>query len=134
MTEESAPAAADSPHRPKYQTPLTVGAALLILVTLLYLSRMPGWLHWPMRLLFVAALAWVGYSLIRKVRATQFEAKKIVFSLIIVGFLYGLLFLICHVFVKLMSVRDEQLGVDEQAAWAVMGRILLNLSEFITKP
>lgn len=110
MSEEISPVEGASPQPTKSQTFLVVGAVLVVLVTLLYLYRMPAALHWPIRLLFAASLAWLGFSLVRKIRSTKFDPKIAVFSLVLIAILYGFLFLICHLFVKLMSARDESLA------------------------
>ncbi len=64
---------------------------------------------WPFRILTVAAALWLLYAAVHFVRTTKFELKKVVFSLILGLMLYGALHLICAVFIKLMSVKDERL-------------------------
>ena len=49
----------------------------------------------------------------RWVRTTRFELKKTVFALILVAFVYGAVHLMCLVFVKVMSMRDERLKEHE---------------------
>jgi hypothetical protein len=95
--------------RPAPRTKIVAGAVIVIVALLLYLERIPELLHWPMRVLFGLAALLLGYALYRAVRAVKFEAKKVVFSLILVAMLYGALHVMCMVFVKLMSAKDERL-------------------------
>jgi hypothetical protein len=93
----------------KRGTFLVAGSILFIVGMLLYVERLPGALHWPVRLLFVAAVGWLLFAAFRKVSGSKIEGKKVVFTLIIAAFMYGALFLICLMFVKLMSAKDEAL-------------------------
>jgi hypothetical protein len=93
----------------KRGTILVTASALFVVAMLLYLERVPGVLHWPMRLLFVASLLFLGFAAFRKLTASKIEAKKVLFTLILAAFMYGALFVICLVFVKLMSAKDEAL-------------------------
>ena len=104
-----------SPRLPDEKPPSKAGsfavlaAVIGIVAILFYLERLPEVLYWPLRLLFVLAVAWLVIALARKIRATKFEAKKVVFSILLAAMLYGALFVICLVFVKLMSAKDAQL-------------------------
>ncbi len=114
MTENAEPTPAKSASR---RRSLIVWASIVVvLVGFLYMEGIPPVLHWPFRILFVVAVGWLAFAIIRKVRATKFEGKKVVFSLVLVAMLYGVLFLVCHVFVKLMSVRDERLAATKTEA------------------
>jgi hypothetical protein len=87
----------------------TTAAWVFIVAVLLYLERFPELLHWPARILFAGAAVWISYVVVRAVRRTKFEAKKVVFSLILMGMVYAALYVICHVFVTLMAQRDESM-------------------------
>lgn len=112
-TEVSPPGGGVSPN--KFGTWLVTAAVIFLAGTLLYMERMPNGLFWPIRVFFVGAAGWLVYLAIRKIRATRFEARKAVFSLVLVVFVYGMVYLMCHVFIKLMSFRDESI-IDTAAS------------------
>jgi hypothetical protein len=88
-----------------------VAVALIVLMAaLLYFARLPQWLHWPGRVVTAASAVFLIWSVGRKVMVTKFEAKKVCFSLGLVLLMYGALHVMCLVFVKLMSARDERLS------------------------
>ena len=95
------------------QTPLRPGSValplLFLLAVLLFMQSIPAWLHWPVRLLSLAAVGWLGYAAYCLVRTVKLEMKKVVFSLILLAIVYGAMHLMCHVFVILMSERDASL-------------------------
>lgn len=118
ISHPNATAAAQGRRRNWWST----AAWLFIVAVLLYLERFPELLHWPARILFGGAAGWLVYALVRAVRRTKFETKKVVFSLILAGLLYGALYVICHVFVKLMSHKDERLQMAETTELSHMAR------------
>jgi hypothetical protein len=107
MPETAPTDAASAP--PKRGIFLVTGAVVLVLAMLLYFERLPGALHWPLRALFVAAAGFLLFKAVRKIAAMKFEGKKVVFSLILGLFMYGVLHVMCLVFVKLMSAKDADL-------------------------
>lgn len=113
--------------RTHWGTLLVVGAVLFILAMVLYMGHTPALLHWPIRILFFAAAGYLVFATIQKIRATKFEAKKVVFSLILAAFFYGALFLICTVFIKLMSAKDERLTTVKTTALTEKSRRGVNV-------
>jgi hypothetical protein len=89
------------------------GGSVIILAVMLYFGRLPAWLHWPVRILTAASVFVILHAIWRWVRTTRFELKKTVFALILVAFVYGAVHLMCLVFVKVMSMRDERLKEHE---------------------
>jgi hypothetical protein len=86
---------------------------VFLLMVVFFIREFREGFMWPLRILSLAVVGWLLYALVRFVRTTKFEAKKVVFSLILGAFLYGALHIICHVFLKLMSAKDEQLFLVE---------------------
>lgn len=110
MTEE--PSSANlipTDGRPAWSSYCTWAAVLYMLAAPLFFANLPGALRWPGRVLFVFALGWLGRAAYNWVRRTKFEKKKVIFSLILGLFCYGVLHLMCHVFIQLMSKKDERL-------------------------
>ncbi|MFZ4766505.1 MAG: SGNH/GDSL hydrolase family protein [Roseimicrobium sp.] len=70
-------------------------------------SALPNALLWPMRVLFAGAALWLTFAAVRMAMTAKLDGKKIVFTGILGLFLYGMFFLMCHVFLKLMSAKDE---------------------------
>lgn len=91
-------------------TPRVVAAVLFCLATVLFFEKVPVLLRWPARILWGADAAWLGLVVVRKLLAVRFGAKGVAFSLALGGMVYAALLLICHVFVKLMSSRDERIA------------------------
>lgn len=88
----------------------------VVLVALLFLEKLPGWSLWPMRLLFAAAGLFLAGAIVGKIARSKWDAKVAVFSLILAAFLYGTLHLMCLVWVKLMSAKDEALTTVDTSA------------------
>ncbi len=111
MKEDSDPSTATPSSKPrrKLGNLLFFGALVIIGAALGYMEKMPEFLYWPMRVLFVAAVAWLAYAGFRAARAVKFEPRKAVFSLILIAILYGGLYLVCHAFIIVMSARDQRL-------------------------
>ncbi|MCB1232460.1 MAG: hypothetical protein KDN19_19585 [Verrucomicrobiae bacterium] len=103
----TADANTDSKTGSKLGTGLVVGAVVILVLAFGYLEKVPTALLWPMRLLVVLSIGYLVFALAQKVRATKFEGKKVIFSLILLLMLYGTFYVICLVFVKLMSKKDE---------------------------
>ena len=82
---------------------------LVIVAALLFLGQFPAWLHWPVRVACAAAVVLLVSSAFRFLRTVKLEVKKVVFSLILLAIVYGTVHVMCHVFVTLMSERDETL-------------------------
>lgn len=100
----------DAPKTTRKNTTVRVVAAVLYVVgLLLFFQSTPNGVRWPLRLLWVAAIVWLVVLTVRAVRATQFTRRKSAFILVLGGFYYVVLSLICHVFIKLMSQRDDRL-------------------------
>lgn len=92
---------------------------MFCLAAVVFFQHMPTGLRWPVRLLTLISAVWLMIATVRKIRATKFSGKKMVFSLIIAGFFYAALSLICHVFIGLMGQRDDRLtshGFDSLSA------------------
>ena len=110
MTEE--PSSANlipTDGRPSWSSYFTWAAVLYVLAAPLFFANLPGALRWPGRVLFVFALGWLVRAAYNWVRRTKFEKKKVIFSLTLGLFCYGVLHLMCHVFIQLMSKKDERL-------------------------
>ena len=110
MTEE--PSSANlipTDGQPSWSSYFTWAAVLYVLAAPLFFANLPGALRWPGRALFVFALGWLVRAAYTWVRRTKFEKKKVIFSLILGLFCYGALYLMCHVFIRLMSEKDERL-------------------------
>lgn len=85
------------------------GAVAVILASLFYFDRLPSAIWWPMRGLFVVAAVFLVVALVRAIIAARLDGKKVIFSLILIAFMYGTLHLMCLVWVKLMSAKDDAL-------------------------
>lgn len=88
---------------------LKVAAFVVVAVSFLYLERVPSGLLWPMRVLFALSVGYLLYRLACWIRRTTINGKTVVFSLILAAMMYGALHLICLVWVKLMSAKDDSL-------------------------
>ena len=88
---------------------LTLGSVAVLLVVVFFMKDFREGFMWPLRVLTAASLGWLLHVAFTFVRTTRFEAKKVVFTLIMGALFYGALHLVCHVFLKLMSAKDEQL-------------------------
>lgn len=77
------------------------------LVIVVFFQSVPSFARWPARVLLTASASWLIYLVVATVRSMKFDIKKTAFSLVIGLFLYVAIYLICHVFIQLMSVRDE---------------------------
>ena len=86
---------------------------MVVVASLLFMEGFPKALRWPVRLLFWVSVIYLAIAIFQKLRSTKFEAKKVLFSLVLVGILYGALFLVCTVFVKLMAQRDERMASEQ---------------------
>ncbi len=123
MSGESTTSATDAGvSRSRLGTSLVAGSALFIVLMLLYLEKIPPALHWPMRLLFVAAVGWLLVSAFRALWGRKIQGKVVIFTLILAAMLYGALFVICAVFVKLMSAKDEALTTVDTSALSEKAR------------
>lgn len=87
-----------------------VSAVLFSLGVITLFQHLPGWSRWPARLLCLGALGWLVHCFIQTVRAASFSGKKLVFSLILGALFYVTLSLLCQVFIKFMSTRDERIA------------------------
>jgi len=88
----------------------SVSVPLLFLVgVLLLMESIPLQLRWPVRILSVAAVAWLVYVAFRFLRTLKLGMKKAVFSLILLGMVYGAVDLMCRLFVAVMNERDERM-------------------------
>ena len=90
-------------------TARVVTALLFVLGLVFFFQYTPNGLRWPLRVLWLASIIWLVVVTVRTVRTTRFTRRKIAFILIIGGFYYVVLLLICHVFIKEMSQRDDRL-------------------------
>ncbi|OAI56737.1 hypothetical protein AYO49_00480 [Verrucomicrobiaceae bacterium SCGC AG-212-N21] len=62
-------------------------------------------------MLVLSAVVWLVFLSVQTVRAWRFSAKNILFSAALISLFYAALHLICLVFVKLMSSRDDRLAM-----------------------
>ncbi|MBX7207668.1 MAG: hypothetical protein K1X78_05135 [Verrucomicrobiaceae bacterium] len=90
-------------------TILVVAVSMFVLGCILFFQYTPNALRWPLRVLWLAAVGWLVIAAVRAVRATRFTGRKTAFILVLGGFYYLVLSLVCHVFIKLMSQRDDRL-------------------------
>lgn len=109
MTEENVTSASDTAPRSWWDRLRVAGPVLFVLAMLFYMERVPVALRWPFRILFFAAVIWLVFVMVRGLMGIRFNGRKVIFSLILGAFLYGALFLICHVFIKLMSAKDSRI-------------------------
>ena len=87
-----------------------VAAVLFCLGAVLFFQHVPKALRWPVRVGCLFAVIWLILITIQTVRRTAWTGKKLLFSLILGSFCYGLPFLCCHVFIRLMSARDDRIS------------------------
>ena len=83
---------------------------LFCLGTILFFQFVPKGLRWPVRLVFLSALAGLIIITTQAIRTGIWTGRKLIFSLVLGSFCYGLLFLCCHVFIRLMSARDDRIA------------------------
>ena len=88
-----------------------VGAVLLCLAVVFFFRQVPPVLRWPARICLIGALGWLVFTAVQALRSWRFNGRNLVFSLILGAFFYAALHLICHVFIKLMSSRDDRLAI-----------------------
>ena len=86
-----------------------VTTVLFCVLAVVFFDRTPAAARWPVRALWVVTAGWLVLMLARWLRGLKFDAKKAVFTLIIGVFFYGTLMLVCHVFIRLMSLKDDRL-------------------------
>lgn len=82
---------------------------LFLAGVLLSMEDIPLQFRWPVRILSVAAIAWLAYVAARSLRTLELGMKKTVFFLILFAIVYGMVHVMCQVFVTVMSDRDESL-------------------------
>ncbi|MFT4549799.1 MAG: hypothetical protein ACI9MB_003774, partial [Verrucomicrobiales bacterium] len=111
----SLPRTIETPPKGKLR-PLLVWSTVVIAVLAYFnLDQFPDFLLWPVRILSIAAGGYLVYATFRTIQRAKLTPKKLAFSLILVTLLYGVLFLICHIFVKLMSARDERIAATQSS-------------------
>ena len=93
------------------KTVRVVSALLFCSGLLLFFQYVPPALRWPFRLVGLCIALWLILVTLKAVREVRLDAKKIIFSLILGALLYAALSLVCHVFIKLMSARDERISM-----------------------
>lgn len=87
-----------------------VVVAVLLVVTILYGFRScPSALRWPVRVVWFAILGWLTVMAWQTARKACFTWKKVLFSLVLCGFLYLMLAIVCQVFIVVMSTRDDRI-------------------------
>ena len=124
MSDSPAPSKNSSTLSQSPLRPGSVGIPLLfLLVVLFFMQSIPAWLHWPARLITVAAVGWLAYLAYRFLRTVKLEKKKVVFSLILMAIVYGTFHVMCLVFVTLMSDRDEVLADVEPSRLSRQARL-----------
>lgn len=96
-------------HFIRNTTVRVVCAALFLVGMLLFFQKVPTALRWPVRLLLGAASLWLLWTTVRALTRNQFTVKKVLFILMVVCFYYVCLALVCHVFITIMSQRDDRL-------------------------
>jgi hypothetical protein len=90
------------------RTVRVVVAVLFIIACVVFFRLVPGSLRWPARAALLALAAWLIVIALRAALAVRPTGKKLAFSLILGGFFYLALWLICHVFLLLMGRRDDR--------------------------
>lgn len=85
-------------------------ALLACLATLLFFQSVPKNLRWPVRIISLGALLWLAYKTIRGVLFARWTKRKLLFTAILGAFYYGILTFVCHIFIKLMSAKDERIA------------------------
>ncbi len=86
-----------------------VAVVLFLLGVLWFFRDLPAGLRWPVRALFFISAGWLVVTLVRAIRATRFTGRKVAFILILGGFYYLVLSVVCHVFITFMSKRDDRM-------------------------
>lgn len=110
------------PAKGRRSTHFAVAGGLFVLGALFFFQHVPTALRWPVRVLVIAVLAWLAIAFWRSVRASRLSGKKLVFSLVLGGFFYLALALICHVFNTLMSARDDRVATHDVTALGELER------------
>lgn len=82
---------------------------IVVIGLLLTFLELPNALRWPCRVLWLASLAWLVVVMVRGLLAVRLTMKKALFLAVLGGFYWLVIALSCHVFVKLMSARDDRL-------------------------
>ncbi len=91
-------------------TPRVTTALLANLAALAFFHHVPHALRWPVRGLVLMLTVWLVLALVLALRRARLRGKTLAFSLILAALLYGALTLVCHVFITLMSRRDDRLS------------------------
>lgn len=86
-----------------------VAAALFCLLSVVFFEKVPAGGRWPVRVLWLLSAGWLVLAVAGWLRGLKFDAKKTIFSLVIGLFFYAALALVCHVFIRLMSQKDDRL-------------------------
>ncbi len=85
-------------------------AFAIVALALLFFQMVPTAFRWPVRILFFASLVWLPVMAARALMRGRIAQRKVVFGAVLAVIWYGLLLLCCHIFVKLMSMKDERLA------------------------
>lgn len=88
---------------------LVVTASLFVFGCVLFFQYTPNAFRWPLRVLWLAAIGWLVVTAVRAVRKVRFTGRNIAFIAVLGCFYYVVLTFVCHVFIKLMSQRDDRL-------------------------
>lgn len=97
----------------KATTVRVAAASLFLLGVLASFHHAPGGLRWPLRVASAAALVWLLLVTVRAILGARFTARKFLFTLVLGGFFYLALWLMCHVFLRLMAARDDRAAVHD---------------------
>ncbi len=93
----------------RLRTAQVVAAVLFCAGTVASFNDLPQALRWPVRVVAAGAIGWLLFRSFQAVRGLSFTRKKALFSLILAAMLYGILSLVCQIFITLMSARDDRI-------------------------
>ncbi len=96
---------------------LSSGTARVVLTAALWLgitigfTSLPSALRWPARVLWLGCPAYVLLLAIKSIRHARFRPRPLIFSLILGGLMIALVHVMCGVFMRIMSTRDDRLAM-----------------------
>lgn len=94
---------------PRNRAAWVVVTVLLCLAAVVFFQNVPKGLRWPVRLFLLGAAVWLVLVGVQTVKTWRFSGRNLLFSLILGSFFYSALYLICLLFIKVMSQRDDRL-------------------------
>ena len=107
------PSTENRPWRPESAADVSatrvVAGVLFCVLTAVLFHKVPPAARWPLRGVWLLAAGWLAWAALGWLRGVRFTVKKTAFTLVLGLLLYGAVSLVCHMFIRLMSVRDDRL-------------------------